>query len=71
MPKESNKEKASETISLPFRCARYTGLIGATLQAKLRSVSGSPAHLSALFIALIFYSSYQPFNEKERYKYCI
>jgi len=64
MPKESNKEKASETISLSFRCARYTGLIGATLQAKLRAVSGFPSHLSELLVALLFFSFYHTFYEK-------
>jgi hypothetical protein len=39
------KKKRPETISLPFRYARYTGLIGATLQAKLRAVSGLPPRL--------------------------
>ena len=39
------KKRRPETISLSFRCACYTGLIGATLQAKLRAVSGLPPHL--------------------------
>ena len=39
------KKRRQETISLPFSCACYTGLIGATLQAKLRAVSGLPPHL--------------------------
>jgi hypothetical protein len=43
--------------------------IGATKQAEVRTFSGSPAHFSALFIALIFYSFYQTFYENEGYKY--
>jgi hypothetical protein len=34
---------------LAFRCARCTGLVGATLQSKLRAVSGFPSHLANFF----------------------
>jgi hypothetical protein len=58
-PKESNKEKAPETISLAFRYARYTGLIGATLQSKLRAVSGSPPHLVYSVIRTLPFSFFE------------
>jgi hypothetical protein len=44
-PKESNKEKAPETISLDFSCACYTSHNGATPKSKLRALSGFPSHL--------------------------
>jgi hypothetical protein len=60
-PKESNKEKAPETISLDFRYARCTGLVGATLQSKLRAVSGSPPHLPIVELGILILISNKSF----------
>jgi hypothetical protein len=53
-PKESNKEKAPETISLAFSCARCAGRDGATLQdqtsRRFRSAPRLDYSISMIFV---------------------
>jgi len=45
---KTNQKRAPEMITFAWPCACYTGLIGATVQTKVRTISGMPAHLILL-----------------------